>query len=61
MSFNSMDLMSVCSVKVLPIYNLSAGTYVRHLLITDTDGNEMDISIHADDKSLLNVEVSDGQ
>ena len=56
-----MDLMSVCSVKVLPIYNLSAGTYVRHLLITDTDGNEMDISIHADDKSLLNVEVSDGR
>ncbi len=61
MSFNSMDLMRVCNVKVMPVYNLTKGSYARHLIITDTDGNEMDIGLFADDKSLLNVEVSDGR
>ena len=57
--FNTMAIMGVVSIRAQKTEDLSGdgSCFVRHLVITDDEGNEMNISLHADyDDDLLIID-----
>ena len=57
--FNTMAIMGVVKVRAEVTQDLSGdgSSFVRHLVITDDEGNEMNISLHADyDDDLLIID-----
>jgi len=55
--YNTMAIMGVVKVVFEKTQSLDEESFVRHLVITDDEGNEMNISLHADyDDDLLIID-----
>ena len=55
MNFNQLSLMKTAKITINEPEVLSTGSWVRHIKIEDSEGNEMDVTMFADNRDGLDL------
>ena len=55
MNFNQLSLMKTAKITINEPEVLSTGSWVRHIKIEDSEGNEMNVTLFANDREDLDV------
>ena len=60
MNFNQLSLMKTAKITINEPEVLSTGSWVRHIEIKDSEGNEMDVTMFSDNRDGLDLYFTAG-